>query len=369
MFAKKIIFSLFLLCACPLLAQVENPNLISINGGYGILLPGLPNDPEQLEKFASLSPEERHSFYVKRKFIIQMLTRGITKRGVGSGIRWTKNKITSLVRSVKQQFSPVEAVTSNVEIGESVDGPLREATIVFERVPDTMTIEQRYYVESSVSGLVESMWTNSVSIARSNGIGMTFVGGMIWNTSVYTKGYVYGRSLSVDMGFNFRNNSGYMNFFYDRQSLARGGFSFDIGPMADFMVHVTDPDLKSGEVIQAFHQKLPVVGSFRHGSRYSAWGAQFGLHVFEIVGAVAIVFGMPELGATLIPAVRAVGMATVYRTSLERQFLGHLTLRMDHPIMKLLGFSSYLEKVNQIKASTSLAVRGDRFSCKNVFMF
>lgn len=363
---KTKIFGLIFFCSWPLLAQGENPNLILLNGGYEILLPELPSDSEQLEKFASLSIEERLSFYAKRKFVIQMLTKGVTKRGVGSGIRWTKNKIVGVARSVKQQFSPVEAATSNVELPD-IEGqePVRESQITFERVPENLNPEQRAYVESSVSGFVESMWTNSVSIARSNGIGMTFVGGVIWNTSLHTKGHVYGRSLSVDMGFNFRDNSGYMNFFYDRQSLARGGFSFDIGPMADFMVHIADPDLKRGDVIQAFHQKLPAVGSFRHGSRYSAWGAQFGLHIFEMVGAVAIVFGMPELGATLIPAVRAVGMATIYRTSLERQFLGHLTLGLDNPIMKLLGFSSYFGKLSQSRAQ--IESLSSKSSCKTIF--
>ena len=336
-------------------------NRVVLKGGIEITLPLLPSNPLELEAFESLTPEEKASFYFKRKFIVEKLAAGVAKKGVGSAIRWTKDKVMTVVNAVRNFSSHAETVTSPAEAANSpLELNSQETELRFDRVPENMSERSKAYVEATVTSLVNNMWSNSVGIARSSGVGITLVGGAIWNTTLGSYGYIIGRSLSIDIGVDFNKNSGYMNFYYDKQFKDRGLFSMDVGLMFDALVHLTEAESLRGEVREATHSKLPLIGCFRSGPNYKAWGAQIGLHVVEMAGAVATVFGFPEVGLTVIPAIRAMGMATVYRTKLERKSLGSVTLAPDSVILKKLGLSQ-LTQALRYNQSDSPGL------CKNIF--
>ncbi|MBY0314066.1 MAG: hypothetical protein K2Q26_01010 [Bdellovibrionales bacterium] len=345
-------------------AQPETVDLnrVVLMGGIEITLPLLPSDPVELEAFQALTPEEKASFYFKRKFLVEKLAAGVAKKGVGSSIRWTKDKVMTAVHAIKNLSSHAETVTTPSEAANSpLELNTQETELRFDRVPENMSEKSKAYVEATITSLVNNMWSNSVGIAKSSGVGITLVGGVIWNTTLGNYGYIIGRSLSIDIGVDFSKNTGYMNFYYDKQSKARGGFSIDVGLMFDFMIHMTEAESVRGEIREAIHQKLPLIGCFRSGPNYKAWGAQIGIHVVEMAGAVATVFGFPEIGLTVIPAIRALGMATIYKTSLERKALGSVTLASNSLILRKLGLSELQ------RAATRPNTSGAYGSCLQLF--
>ncbi len=309
-------------------------NVVDLQSGIEIILPGLPSDPAQLAAFQALTPAEQHSFYVKRKFLITKLASGLTKPGLKSGIRWVKNKVMALKNKITD--------------GASVAGDLTGASPVqWRSEPQGLSPESIAFVESTVTSLVDNFWANSTEIARANGLGLTFVGGAIFNTTLGGLGTVLGRSLSIDLGVDFKKQEGYIRFVYDKQSKKRGGLSFDIGLMFDVLLHVTNPAVDNGDTIEATHVKLPLIGCFRYGPDYRAWGAQVGVSVLEFAGAWLVAAGHPAEGAALVTGVRAVGMATVYSTNLERRVLSQR--RLSERALRALGLSGLLDLARSLK--------------------
>lgn len=302
-------------------------NTVHMRGGIEIILPELPTDPIQLEAFKTLTPTEQDSFYRKRVWLIEKLAGGLTKPGIGSAIRWTKDKVTTLVQSARPKQSHAE-----VAVGEDA--------------PDRLSEKAKIFVDTTITSLVGNLWANSVGIAKSSGVGVSLVVGGIWNTTLGKWGFIEGRSISIDIGADFETNRGYMNIFMDRQSKSQGGFSIDVGLMFDLFLHFTDPKIEVGETRLAVHHKLPIIGSFRNGPNYRAWGTQLGIHVVEIGAAVATVLGYPEAGVSAVAITRGLGWITVYRTNLESRVLKKTDIPPDHWILKRLGFTKALEAMS-----------------------
>lgn len=315
-------------------SELREINKIRLHGGVEIILPKKPLDPAELATFETLTPEEQIAFYKKRAWIVQKMTSGLTKPGLGSAMRWTKDKVTYITDGIRSRFSHAERAS-----GEATT----EAPLEFEHLPEKMSERTKNFVETTVSSLVQNMWVNSVGIAKSSGLGISLVAGTIWNTTAGKWGFIDGRSLSVDIGADFENHRGYVNFFTDYQSKSQGGFSIDVGLMFDAFLHFTDPKLEVGTVRIAQHQKLPLIGSFRGGSNYRGWGLQMGVHVVEIAGAVATVFGFPEAGASAIAITRALGYMTIYRTNLESRLIKSTTVAPDHWLLRKLGLSKLFD--------------------------
>lgn len=308
--------------------------VVDLGKGVVIRLPTQPTDPEQLAAWNALTPVEQKSFYVKRNFIIRWLARGLTKRGVKAGIRWAKNKVVALKNNLTGKESVAEAA-----VGENY--------LDWVSVPEDLSDKSKAFVESTLTSLIDNLWANSTSIAQKNGIGFTFVGGAIWNTTLGNLGYVLGRSLSMDIGVDFKNQEGYLRVLWDKQALKQGGLSFDIGAMADFLLHVTNPELDAGQDFEATHTKLPIVGCFRRGANYTAWGMQFGVGVIDFIGGWVALAGFPILGGHVVAAGRVIGAATVYSTTLERVVLKKKTL--SQKAMRLLGFGPLLDMAKAIQ--------------------
>lgn len=259
---------------------------ITLKSGYEISLPDYPEDKILLDEFLTLTQEERNSFYTKRNYLIKRMITKLEKKGFKTFLQWAKKKALG--------------------------------------INDSTLIEQQ--VEAAVQASVENMWMNAIGIAKSTGVGMTVSLGIIWNTTIGPIGTIKGRAISLDIGKDFSSNKKYINIFYDRQSKLKGGFSIDIGPMLDIMFNLTDPNVEPGEKMTFFNQKVPVLGSYRIGETYNGMGTSFGVHVLEVVAAVATVFGHPEVALAIIPAVRLAGVATVYKSSIERTTLAHFEL-------------------------------------------
>lgn len=328
------------------LSNERDPMLVTLKGGIEIALPALPTEESDLTAFRSLSEQEREAFYYKRAWLIQKLAGGLAKPGIGRAIRWTKGKVTTTVSALRSRFSVAERVTQ--EDPAASDVPPSEAEIEvpvleFTRVPDGFSENTKAVIETTVTSLVNNMWANSVGIARSSGIGMSFVVGVIWNTTLGKYGIISGRSLSVDIGMDFKNDRGYINFFIDKQTKSQGGISFDIGTMFDVLVHITDPKQRLGTTRLSLHQKLPVIGCFRHGSTYRAWGSMIGVHVLEVAASVMMVMGYPEAGFATLATVRGIGFATMYRTNLEQRLIGKYRLSRDNWLIQKLKFNSLRE--------------------------
>jgi hypothetical protein len=287
-------------------AAQDDLNVLTLKSGYEITLPELPTDEVQLNNFLSLTEQEQKSFYIKRKFILQKLGSGLEKKGLSTAIRWSKSKAIKALETLKIKKKPEEQSSELTQ----------------------------QHIDLAILASAENMWENAPGIAKSNGVGMTIGLGFVWNTTIGSRGGIYARSISIDLGMNFSNNEGYLNIFYDKQSKLRGGLSLDIGPMLDVLLHITDPEVTRGQTIDGYQQKIPIMGGYRSGAKYNAWGAQVGVHVFEMMAAVATVFGQPEVGLTVIPAMRALGMMTIYRSTLERKSLAHFTLSSDNYILR-----------------------------------
>ncbi|CAN5677997.1 hypothetical protein BH10BDE1_BH10BDE1_17150 [soil metagenome] len=339
----------------PLAHADRELNTIELKGGIRIVLPEQPSEPTELEAFNALSVKERDAFYLKRAWLVQKLAGGLAKPGIGSAIRWTKDKVTTVVRSTRNKFSVAERatgengadlLTDDSTLALNGEKEIVEPVIEFETVPENISDKTKIFVETTITSLVNNMWANSAGIARSSGVGITLVAGVIWNTTLGKWGLIRGRSLSVDIGADFAANKGYINFFVDRQTKAAGGFSLDIGPMIDVMIHVTDPNTAPGETRTAVHQKLPFIGCFRSGPNYKAWGSQLGFHVVEMAAMVVTAMGYPEAGVSMVAVTRGIGMATVYRTNLERNSIHSVQVAPDHWLMEKLGFAKIAAKLS-----------------------
>lgn len=329
-------------------AEIREINKIRLHGGIEIILPSAPTDAAALAAFEALTPQEQIAFYKKRAWIVQKMTSGLAKPGIGSAVRWTKEKVTYAVQGVKSKFSHADRASGEAlaETATETAAPTKEVTesiLEFERISEGMTERTRSFVDAAVSSLVQNMWANSVGIAKSSGIGISLVAGSIWNTTAGKWGFIDGRSLSIDIGADFENNRGYVNFFTDYQSKSQGGFSIDVGLMFDAFLHFTDPKLAVGTVRLAQHQKLPLIGSFRGGPNYKGWGLQMGVHVVEIAALVATVFGYPEAGASAIAITRTLGYMTIYRTNLESRLVKSTEVPPDHWLLRKLGLSKLFD--------------------------
>jgi hypothetical protein len=330
-------------------------NTIELKGGIVIVLPEQPTEPSEIEAFNALSLKEQDAFYMKRAWLVQKLAGGLAKPGLGSAIRWTKNQVSTVVRGVRNRFSVAERATGEGGADLLTEDTLRNGTeekeilepvIEFDRVPEKISDKTKIFIETTITSLVNNMWANSTGIARSSGVGITLVVGVIWNTTLGKWGLIRGRSLSVDIGADFEGNKGYINFFVDRQTKAAGGFSLDIGPMVDVMIHVTDPNAAPGETRTSVHQKLPLIGCFRSGPNYKAWGSQLGFHVVEMAAMAVTAMGYPEAGVSMVAVMRGIGMATVYRTNLERNSIRSYQVAPDHWLMEKLGFAKIAERLS-----------------------
>lgn len=339
--------------------ELREINKIRLHGGIEIILPAKPIDPIAVAAFESLTPSEQIAFYKKRAWIVQKMTSGLAKPGIGSAVRWTKEKVTYMARGVRSKFShadhasgeaPAESFTASETTTPSKE--VTESLLEFERVPENMTERTRNFVDAAVSSLVQNMWANSVGIARSSGIGISLVAGSIWNTTAGKWGFIDGRSLSIDIGADFENNRGYVNFFKDYQSKSQGGFSIDVGLMFDAFLHFTDPKLEVGTVRLAQHQKLPLIGSFRGGPNYKGWGLQMGVHVVEIGAIVATFLGYPEAGASAIALTRTLGYMTIYRTNLESRLVKSVEVPPDHWLLKKLGLAKLFDIMGTVPVRT-----------------
>lgn len=364
MYQMKFFIVTFIFCASVAAnAQSTNWNRIELSGGIEINLPQYPSNPQDLATFLTLTPEEQNSFYLKRKLIIEKVAGGIAKPGIGSTMRWTKNKIFSTVSYVRSRlgyirgkFSKAQVAVGEVDISDEKEMATEEL-IEFSKIPDNMSDETKAFVESTITALTQNLWSNSHKVAKSSGIGMTFVFGPIWNTTFGRLGFVAGRGLSADLGYNFDKDEGYLIFRNDKQTLSKGGFSFDIGLMFDAMLHVMDSETE--ETMQFSHMKLPFIGCFRNGPNYTAWGFQVGLHVVEMAGIIGAFFGHPELAAS-VPLMRLLGMGMVYKTDLKRQTLKSLKLPADHPLLKAIG-------LGQVSNATSFLRVPDGLTCPFLF--
>ena len=344
-------------------------------------LPELPEDPEQIEEFNQLSEAEKLVFYKNRQLIIKYFTLGLTKKGVGSYIRWTKGKIVTGVQkgrsflkktlshinvaTLPEMHDPIFAHDAGTDETLSEANPsTKEVTLSLSKHPDNLSEKEKAYIENSVSVLVSNMWGNITNISKGNGIGISFVGGLIWNTNLANKGFLWGRSLSADIGVNFHSGDGYIKFYYDKESLEKAGFALDIGILMNTMVHLTNADLEKTEVIHATHTKLPPVGSYRRSDQYNGWGAQFGVHAVDMVGVALASVGVPH-GLMLIPVMRYIGFLTVYKSSLKRHSLGQLNLKRGHPLLKLLGCSETLPPYQDEQDLNSDNTNSSPLQCKH----
>lgn len=341
-------------------ASVDNFNRLKLSGGYEVQLPDFPEDPDQLKVFQQLSETEKLTFYKNRQMILRYFSYGLTKKGVGSYIRWTKTKIVTGVEKgryfLKKTLSHASTVTDPKalppDLTEETEDVKDEVILSLDKYPENITEKEKAYVEQSLSALVTNMWGNIANISKGNGIGMSFVGGLIFNTNIGNKGFLWGRSLSTDIGVNFHTGEGYIKFYYDRESLKKAGFALDIGILMNSMVHFTNSDLEKGDLIEATHTKLPPVGSYRRSDQYNGWGAQFGVHAGDMVGMVLASAGIPQ-GLMLIPVMRYLGFMTVYKSSLKRRSLGQIKLKRGHPLLKFMGYSEIIDAGGLEKAGMS----------------
>ena len=68
------------------------------------------------------------------------------------------------------------------------------------------------------------------------------------------------------------------------------------------------------------HYKLPLIGCYRHGPEYRAYGLQLGVQALDIA-ALAIAYHHPQIAAGVLLGTRFMGSATIYATDLKRKFL------------------------------------------------
>lgn len=291
-----------------LLEAPADPNRLTLRGGVVFELPALPEDPALLAEFQTLTAEEQRTFYERRAFLLQKLVGALSfPRSLGT-VAWAKEKTSAGLRTVVRFFTP-----------EAPGG-----TPLFEKPgeipPQSLKGRGAAFLESVVASFLDKMWTDAAYVARASGVGFTFVGGPVVNTSLAKWGYFWGRALSIDIGHDFSRDKGYVRLYYDKQALERSGLSFDTGLMFDFLVHFRDlPDEENRMNIT--HQKLPMIGCYRYGDCYRGYGFQLGVHVFEMAALVVSAFGYPEIGVGMVAATRWLGAATIYSTSLERNRL------------------------------------------------
>lgn len=345
---KRLLFALsFTIFVAPSISLAEpanlvtprtsDPNLVELGKNIAIRLPKLPHDPEQKLAFDSLTSEEKRAFYYKRRFLIEKLARGAVRPGISGGIRWVKNKI------YKFRGKTFPTADLNPEL-------------IWESRPEKISPESIAYIDTTVTALVDNMWSNCVRIAKLNGLGITVVGGGIWNTTVPLAGFVWSRGYSVDIGVDFKSQTGYVRILSDRQTLNTPGFSVDIGVMLDGLIHVTNVDLHAGEVAESGHVKLPVIGCFRHGPDYSAWGVQAGFHVLQMAGLALMWSGDKALGASLLGAPAGLGLVTVYSTDLERRVLTVKRLP-EEKMRKIPGMSKLFDLAREIRQSAPAEIQ------------
>lgn len=317
--------------------RTSDPNLVELGKSIAIRLPELPHDPEQRVAFDSLTPEEKRAFYYKRRFLIEKLARGAARPGISGGIRWARNKIHALR-------------------GNATPAPALNPEMIWESRPEKISAEAIAYIDTTVTALVDNMWSNCVRIAKLNGLGITVVGGGIWNTTIPFAGLVWSRGYSVDMGVDFKTQTGYVRILSDKQTLKTPGFSIDIGVMLDGLIHVTNTDLSAGENAESVHVKLPVIGCFRHGSDYSAWGVQAGFHALQMAGLAMMWNGDSALGASLLGAPAGLGLVTVYSTNLERRVL---TVKRfpEEKMRKIPGMGKLFDLAREIKQSVPAEIQ------------
>jgi hypothetical protein len=373
--------------------EANQLNILILKNGIEIQLPKLPDDENLRIQFLQLSPAEQQSFYIKRQFLIKKMTTGLTNPGFKSGLRWVKNQLFSFKDFVINEFTgaqtmvgqgddyPLEISRENLPLllqlrqdpkeapnnlyqdtnhfgAKSQLGSDHSTNLQWQKTPENLSPEAKAFVESTITGLVQNMWKNCSTIAKSNGLGLTFVGGTIFNTTLGKRGFYWGRSLSIDVGIDFQSETGYIRFLYDREALKSGGLSFDVGLMFKTLVHITDTEVRASEEIEATHVKLPIIGCFRDGPKYKAWGAEFAFTVFEMLGGWLTLHGFPVLGPGLVTGSAGLGAATLYSTNLHRKTLK--VYQVPQSILKATGLKKLIDLTKELKQ------RNMPLSCKDV---
>lgn len=323
-----------------------------------VRLPEVPAKEEHLALWKQLSPAEQQRFYVRRLLLLQRLAAGLSRPGFSSGMIWVKDKMAAFGRFIKNRLSaaetlaaPADAPTPTLDAAAQDGTPELQETeslreVLMEIVPENISPRGREMIVTNITAFSDSLWAKSPEIVHATGIGMTFVGAAIFNVSATRFGYVYGRGYSLDIGLNFADGSGYLRILYDRQSLLKGGMSFDVGPMFDAFLHlISEPEagFQKGHHIEATHVKLPIVGCFRFGPEYFAIGGQFGISVVEIAGAWAMSHGYYWIGSQMIGAFRVLGFLMTYASVLDREIVTK-TYRPWPQLIRKLGLSKLLPR-------------------------
>ncbi|MGZ3721845.1 MAG: hypothetical protein ACXVA9_02865 [Bdellovibrionales bacterium] len=317
--------ALVVFCLTQNLAARETPdfNRVQMRGGIEIQLNAEPSEPEQLEKFQKLTPEEKQSFYERRNFLVRKLTAIIAFPRTIGGIAWTKNTVKDLFNRARGRAEPED---SSGEPALSLKDHGKEI------------------LETMMNVFVDKMWADASYVANASSVGFTLYAGPVINTSLWDWGFFWGRGISVDIGHDFTTEKGYIRVYYDKQSLSTAGLSADVGVMFDFLIHFSDVP-EAGSDLAITHYKLPVFGCYRQGESYRAFGAQIGIHALEFV-AVAIAYDHPQIAAYMLLGARAIGTATIYSTHLTRKFIVKASVPAKW-VKRLIGQSaceSLLEK-------------------------
>lgn len=301
----RILLVWLALVALPSVAQ--NVNDVELRGGIHLELPAQPGDSERLSRFDSLTSDQQQTFYLRRRFLLEKLIGGLSFPRVIGSLAWTRDKVSAAVGRARKALGGAASPIENVSGAEGENPP---ATDLKER--------GRLVLKTIVDVFVDKLWDDAEYVASANSVGFTLYFGPVANASFVRWGYFWGRGLSLDIGHDFTSETGYMRFYYDKQEMARAGLSFDVGAMFDFFVHF---NTGADAGMNVTHYKLPVVGSYRSGPTYRAYGLQLGVNVLELT-AVAIAYRHPQVAAALFMGTRFLGSATIYSTNMTRKFLG-----------------------------------------------
>lgn len=282
----------------------EALNTLSLRHARGVELSLWPDDPVTRAAFEDLSPKLQLRFYKRRKFLIRRLV-GLLAYPKILGIAATgKEKIKSAIQKVKSLRgkgggdSPTDHSSASRSLAEKGHAVLENLTLALQK----------------------KTWEDAGYIARASGVGLTIVGGPIWNTTVANKGLFWAHGPSVDFGVDFDHRKTYFHVYWDKQTLRNSVQAMDVGLMFDFFVHFRNfPENETHLIVD--HQKLPGFGSYRIGPDYRAYGLQAGANVLEGLGYGLTALGHPVIGGPLAIGVRVAGIATLYSTQFDRKLL------------------------------------------------
>lgn len=279
----------------------EDLTTFSLRHARGIELSLWPDDPVARAAFEDLSPKLQLRFYKRRRFLIRRLV-GLLAYPRILGVAATgKEKIKSAVQKIKSLRGKGEAP------GDSQKG-------------GSFAEKGHAILENLTLALQKKTWEDAGYIARASGVGLTIVGGPIWNTTVANKGLFWAHGPSVDFGVDFDHRKTYFHVYWDKQTLRNSVQAMDVGLMFDFFVHFRNfPENETHLIVD--HQKLPGFGSYRIGPDYRAYGLQAGVNVLEGLGYGLTALGHPVIGGPLAIGVRVAGIATLYSTQFDRKLL------------------------------------------------